>query len=305
VATPNLNNATLLEVSVSIRSATEDLAGAALEREFRVSPAFYTNEESGQTTAIIYVRGTKIAPHKLRARTEKVMTRLAAEGFPAREGPVRVRRIQRENWANSWKKHFHPIEIGGSLLIKPSWSRRRAKPGQATVVLDPGLSFGTGQHATTRFCLEQLSDWRASGEPQSFLDIGTGSGILAIAAAKLGYRPVHAFDFDPEAVRVARENAELNGVVREVRPVRRDLAKLSLPAGRTYDIVCSNLIYDLLLAESRRIGARVGPAGRLVLSGILVSQFDSVVSAYQDAGFHLLKAVAGGEWKSGLFGMPA
>jgi ribosomal protein L11 methyltransferase len=291
----------LREVSVSIRPETEELVAAALETGLGSAPSFYTIEETRETTATVYIQGAEPSIHRLRMKAEQALARLASEGFPAQAGPVRVRRLQREDWANSWKRHFPPIEIGRGLLIKPSWSRRRAKAGQAVIILDPGLSFGTGHHATTRFCLEQLLRFRDRSRRQSFLDIGTGSGLLAIAAAKIGYRPVRAFDFDPEAVRVARENAEMNGVLDRVRPTRRDLATLPLPTGRTYDMVCANLTYDLLLAQSRSIQARVGPAGRLVLSGILVSQFDLVASAYSAAGFPLSIDVGEGEWRSGLF----
>src|SRR5439155_23112501 len=118
---------------------------------------------------------------------------------------------------------------GLALLLKPSWSRCRARRGQAVVVLDPGLSFGTGQHPTTRFCLEQIVARRTQDRGQSFLDMGTGSGILAIAAAKLGYHPVAAFDVDAHAVRIARANARKNGVADTLHPRRQDLRQL--PAG--------------------------------------------------------------------------
>ncbi len=154
--------------------------------------------------------------------------------------------MKREDWAESWKRHFKPIEIRvkarpsaarqsasqpPSLLVKPSWSRRRAAKNQAVVILDPGLSFGTGQHPTTAFCLHEIARCRQPGTAQSFLDIGTGSGILAIAAAKLGYAPVQAFDFDPESVRVAGDNARKNRVTGRLKLTRGDLAKLPLAAG--------------------------------------------------------------------------
>ena len=137
---------------------------------------------------------------------------LAAGGLDV--GPARVscRRLGRQDWAESWKRHFPPLAFGGRLRIQPTWSRGRARAGEALVRLDPGLSFGTGHHPTTGFCLAQLVRARRPSQPQSLLDAGTGSGILAIAAAKLGYTPVHAFDFDPQALRVARANARLNRV---------------------------------------------------------------------------------------------
>jgi ribosomal protein L11 methyltransferase len=291
----------LREVSIPIHPDCEDVISATIERVFKLLPSFYVNEDTKETTALFYLDHSKLATPALRKKIAAAMAALAEGGFPSQKGPVHVRRIRHEDWANSWKRHFKPIVIGRALLIKPSWNRRRAKPGQIIIVLDPGLSFGTGQHATTRFCLEQLAALRRPLQKQSFLDIGTGSGILAIAAAKLGYKPVRAFDFDPDAVRTARENSAANGTLRQARPVRQDLTKLGLTPARPFDMVCANLTYDILLAHLERITTRVAPEGALVLSGILVPQFDQVVTAYGKAGFKLLQECVEGEWRSGLF----
>ena len=212
---------------------------------------------------------------------------------------VTVKKLPRENWAESWKRHFKPISIGASLLIKPSWSKRRPRAGQAVVVLDPGLSFGTGQHATTSFCLQKLAAFRQMQARQSLLDIGSGSGILAISAAKLGYRPVNAFDFDPQAVRVSRANALSN----DVRIVfhQKDLTKEPLHPNRQYDIVCANLIYDILISEARKICQRVKPCGRLVLAGLLSTQFSQVREAFEAQGMRLISTQIEKEWQSGEF----
>lgn len=210
-------------------------------------------------------------------------------------------KIRREDWVESWKRHFKPLEIGSRLLIRPPWSRRRARRGQAVVVLEPGLSFGTGQHPTTAFCLRELAARKRAGKGQSFLDIGTGSGILAIAAAKLGYRPVHAFDFDLEAVRIARRNARRNGVDRRIRIAEQDVTKLARQGGRQYSVVCANLTSNLLVAERERILSRLRPDGRLVLAGILKTEFEEVRKAYAGAGLRLEASRAQGEWRSGSF----
>ncbi len=163
--------------------------------------------------------------------------------------------------AESWKRHFKAIEIGKALLIKPSWIKRPACKDQQVVILDPGLSFGTGQHATTSFCLHQIvaavgrpsqfpikaknaALYRGAATPKSFLDIGTGSGILAIAAVKLGYKPVRAFDFDPECVRVASANARVNHAQWKMKIICDDVMKLSLRPKQKYDLVCANLIFQ-------------------------------------------------------------
>ena len=156
-----------------------------------------------------------------------------------------------------------------------------------TLASSSGLSFGTGQHPTTRFCLEELVAARRKKVAQSFLDMGTGSGILAIAALKLGYRPVEAFDFDPDAVRVAQDNARVNSVRLAVH--HRDLTRLPVRSAKRFDIVCANLIYDLLIQERRRILHRIAMDGTLVLAGILQEQFAAVRESYEAEGMILME----------------
>jgi len=187
------------------------------------------------------------------------------------------------------------------LLVKPTWSRRVPKKTQALVVLDPGLSFGTGQHATTRFCLEQLVALRDPQLAQSMLDVGTGSGILAIAAVKLGYQPVNAFDFDVDCVRVANENTELNEAAAVLIVTHDDITQVPKKPKQRYSVVCANLIYDLLIAERDRLLARVTPGGSLVLAGILETQFGMVRKAFEEAGWKLVAATTDKEWRSGTF----
>jgi len=229
------------------------------------------------------------------------LEQIQACGLNIRPGKIITRKVRREDWAESWKKHFKPLKIGRALLVKPSWSRRRPRAGQAVVVLDPGLSFGTGQHPTTAFCLEQLVAHRQAGQLQSFLDIGTGSGILAIGAAKLGYSPVHAFDLDPTSVRIAKANATHNDVLKHVRIFRRDLTRLPLRSVTKFDVICANLVDDLLIAQSKRIVNRLQPDGILVVAGILQAQFERVRLVYADAGLRLVATRVKQEWQSGTF----
>ncbi len=225
---------------------------------------------------------------------------IAACGLDIGTGKIEVKRVKREDWAESWKRHFKPIRVGRALLVKPSWSRVRKVPGQAVMILDPGLSFGTGQHPTTGFCLREVVRARKAGA-KSLMDIGTGSGILAIAAAKLSYTPIEAFDFDPESVRVAKENAMVNNAARAIKLSRADLTKISVRAPRRFDVVCANLMYDLLIAERKRIVNRLEPEGTLVLAGILATQFERVQQAYAELGFKLVRTRLEKEWQSGAF----
>jgi ribosomal protein L11 methyltransferase len=209
--------------------------------------------------------------------------------------------VPAEDWAESWKRHFKPITIGSTLLIKPSWSKRRPRRGQSVVELDPGLSFGTGQHPTTSFCLDQVVTRRRPGIAQSFLDIGTGSGILAIAAARLGYNPIHAFDVDPEAVRTARANARQNGVARQIRFFQQDMKKLHRRVEQRYSIICANVLANVLVEERTRIVARLAPGGVLVLAGILKEEFGKAQRAYELCGLHLIAAKTEKDWRSASF----
>ena len=204
-----------------------------------------------------------------------------------------------EDWAESWERHFKALEISPRLLIKPGWTRRRPRPRQAVVVLDPGLSFGTGNHPTTAFCLRALAKFRRPGERQSCFDIGAGSGILAIAAAKLGYAPVRAMDFDPESVRIARENARRNRV--RLQLSRQDVTRLPRQSRVKYAFICANLMPDLLLAVRNLIVHRLAADGALALAGIRHEEFPRVRRAFEAAGLRLAQARTEAGWRSGLF----
>ena len=279
----------------------EDAVSELLGTVFCQPAASYTDADTQQVTVAVYL------PHRLThyvaARKELALGlgRIARDGLDIGTGRVSLKRIRREDWAESWKRHFKPLLIGSALLIKPSWSRRRARRGQAGVVLDPGLSFGTGRHPTTAFCLRQLVALRRRGEAPSCLDIGTGSGILSIAAAKLGYRPVHAMDCDPDSIRIARENAFRNGVSAGVRFLQQDLTKLPRESMRKYSVVCANLVSNLLVAERERILACLQPDGTLVAAGILKTEFEPVQEAFESAGLRLTTSRSQGEWRSGAF----
>jgi ribosomal protein L11 methyltransferase len=216
---------------------------------------------------------------------------------PSGELKASIKRLPRENWAESWKRHFKPIEVGKQLLIQPSWSRRQTRLGQQAVILDPGLSFGTGHHPTTLFCLRQLVRLRRQSAKQSFLDVGCGSGILAIAAAKLGYRAV-AFDNDPEAIRSSRSNIRRNKVIVTLKLA--DVATFS-NSSRHYDLICANLIGDLLLRESRKISQMLNAGGSLVVAGILRREFPEIEKKLRRFNLTLKKDWVRKEWKSGVF----
>jgi ribosomal protein L11 methyltransferase len=298
----------LWRITVKTSLEAEDAVTEMLGGLFDAAVAAYFNLETGVSTVSVF-RDQKPATAKVKAEIATGLKRIATCGLKLGSGRIEISKVKREDWAESWKRHFHPLEIGDRLLIQPSWSKQRPKRGQAVVILDPGLSFGTGQHPTTSFCLGQIvaavdgfrTDRPKRAAVKSFLDIGTGSGILAIAAAKLGFAPVHAFDFDPESVRVAKENARKNRVEARLKPTRGDITKQPLKAARRYDLVCANLISNLLIAERRRIVNRLKPDGTLVLAGILAVEFGEVQSAFQKLGLKLTAKRVENEWCSGAF----
>lgn len=296
----------LWKISVATTLEAEEAVGELLERIFDCVPSSFFDFEK-QTSRV-----TAFISHKIPAEDcealQKGLNSIKQCGLKTDSGKITIARVRREDWAESWKRHFKPIEIGNTLLVKPDWSKKRPQRGQAVVILNPGLSFGTGQHPTTLFCLEEIVRNHvkrlrhpASANAAALLDIGTGSGILAIAAAKLGYRKIRAFDFDPEAVRVARANARANGVLKKIKINQSDVAKLPIIPQERFDVVCANLISNLILKEQKRIIAQLNPGGVLVVAGILKTEFSQVRQALEKSGLKLISTRSKKEWRSGAF----
>jgi ribosomal protein L11 methyltransferase len=293
-------NPPLWRVSVTTTPEAEDAVAELLGGQLGVPAATYSDLDTGVSTISLFL-DRKPAAFQTRAGIQAGLERVTQCGLNIGAGDVQIARVKREDWTESWKRHFHPLRIGKSLLVKPSWSKARPRKHQAMVILDPGLSFGTGQHPTTSFCLEEVVRCRKSGTQQSFLDIGTGSGILAIAAVKMGYQPVQAFDFDPEAVRVARKNADKNRVAARLQLTRSDITRLSVKPSRQYDVICANLISNLLISEKRRIVNRLKKEGTLVLAGILAGEFAGVERNFAALDLKLVRCRVEKEWCSGSF----
>lgn len=296
-----MKRSVLWKISVATTPEAEDAVTRLLERCCRQPVSSYTDAETGGVAVSVYAPTRSDWSEARQRGLVSGIRQIASSGLKLGTGQISLKRIRNEDWAESWKLHFRPLVIGPKLLLKPSWSRRRPRKGQAVVVLDPGLSFGTGQHPTTAFCLRQLVARRRSGESQSCSDIGTGSGILAIAAAKLGYAPVDAFDYDPESIRIARANARRNGVAGKTRFRRQDLTKLPRRSARQYSLVCANLISSLLIAERERILARLRADGVLVIAGVLEGEFAQVQGSFETAGLRLVAGRTQNEWRCGAF----
>jgi len=306
-------NKPLWRISVMTTLEAEDAVAELLGTIFGQPASSHFNVETQVSVVNVFGPGKMIFACAVREEISTGLKRIKNCGLTIGFGKIRTARVRREDWAESWKRHFKPVEISSALLIKPSWIKRPPQKNQVVVILDPGLSFGTGQHPTTSFCLHEIARFknrryarRARGRAcfPSFLDIGTGSGILAIAAAKLGYKPVRAFDFDPEAVRVARANARVNRVEHGLKITRGDVARLSFRPIRQHDLICANLISDLLVAERQRIVAQLNRGGTLVLAGILKPEFTQVQKAFKDLGLKLVSSKSEKEWRSGSFCFP-
>jgi ribosomal protein L11 methyltransferase len=187
------------------------------------------------------------------------------------------RRIPEEKWAESWKAHFKPVHATPRIVIRPPWEEYRGKKGEMILSVDPGMAFGTGTHPTTQMCLQALERLiPAFAHPPSVLDFGTGSGILAIAAGKLGAGRILALDVDPAAIQCARRNAALN------RWKERIDFRMSPARGlrQQFGIVVANLLPQELLQASSFLARRVSPRGFLVVSGILRGQKKETASAF-------------------------
>ncbi len=291
----------LWRLNVTAHAEAEEAVSELLSGLFGQIPVSYAPLDSRRTTLSVYLERKADWSADRRKRLSQGAKELRKCGLEPGNVRVALRRLAPADWAEAWKRHFKPIEIGRTLLIKPSWSRRLPRRGQQVIVLDPGLSFGTGQHPTTRFCLEEIARRKTPFGERSLLDIGSGSGILAIAAARLGYRPVHALDCDAEAVSIAQANARENQLSEAIQFFRRDLARLPMHSRTRYEVVCANLASDLLLRERERIMRRLAPGGLLVLAGVLRREFSELRRAYRSAGLRLCADRVEDEWHSGSF----
>lgn len=212
--------------------------------------------------------------------------------------PPRTRTVSDASWREVWKRHFTPLRIGRRLVVRPPWRRGRTRRGDIVIEIDPGLAFGTGQHQTTRLCLEALEERLERGTV--VLDVGPGSGILAIAAALLGARCVDALDIDPAAVRATKENARRNGVERLVRARRGSLgADWPFPttADGRYNLVLANLSSRLVRELAGPIVGALVPGGVALASGLIAEQEASCRRALERAGGRVIETRRAGGWR--------
>ncbi len=224
--------------------------------------------------------------------TERALWHLQAFGLRP-VGELRVRSVDEADWAEAWKRDYVPQRIG-RVVIVPSWLEEPIAPAEVALRLDPGMAFGTGLHPTTRGCLTLLQT--ISPMPARVLDVGSGSGILALAALRLGAEHADCLDTDPVAVGATRANAEANGLADQLRARVGTLP--SRPDGKPYPLVLANLVAAVLIELAEPLAAHVAAGGTLLASGIIEGRADEVVAALASVGFAVDERLADGEWVS-------
>lgn len=198
--------------------------------------------------------------------------------------------VDGDDWIEIWRKHYRPIELG-NVLICPAWIKQEPKEGQISVIIDSNMAFGTGEHETTSMVLSLMQDYVKNAE--TVIDVGTGSGILGIAAAKLGAKKVFMTDIDYVAVKSAAHNCEINGVSDKCEVCLNNLLDDKNVVG---DLVLANITADVLLILAEELPQRVKGGGMLIMSGIIKSRVDEVIKKYTSIGFTLEKRRDEGEW---------
>ena len=197
-----------------------------------------------------------------------------------------------EEWREKWKSFFRPTRVGTKIVVRPPWEPKSGKPSDIDVIIEPGMAFGTGLHETTRLCIRAIEECMADGD--SVLDVGCGSGILSVIAAKLGACNIHAIDVDADAVRTTRENAEQNAVGATISATNIALADIT----ESYELVIANILSHILIPLSADLARVVRPGGTLLLSGILDEQADRVATTFARCALVLEEQRQDGEWIS-------
>lgn len=233
-----------------------------------------------------------------RETIESLRARLAALtpewlGFDAGKRALEIANVREEDWAENWKKYYKPFRVGRHLVVRPVWEKYEPQAGDKIISIDPGMAFGNGTHETTSMCLGLVEDYIKPGD--TVLDVGTGSGILAIASVLMGAQSALGVDLDPVAVRVANENIERNGLSGRVHAQVGDLVK---GIDTQADVVFANIIADAVILLSRAVRAHMKPGGVFICSGIILEREQDVLDALAEAGFTVDRIEHRGEWSA-------
>lgn len=207
--------------------------------------------------------------------------------------------VDEEDWANNWKQYFKPLSVGEKILILPEWETLEKETDRTVFVINPGMSFGTGSHHTTRLCLERLEKYIKPG--MNVLDLGCGSGILSLVALLLGAASATAVDIDPNAAKIAGENAKRNGISDDryrifAGNVLTDETLVAQLADRQYDLVLANIVADVIIALTPKIPTFLKDDGVYITSGIITDRGEEVLASYEAQGMTLLNQSQSGDW---------
>ena len=227
---------------------------------------------------------------------ETVKARIAllpSFGLDIGEGSVSLSNVNESDWANEWKKYYKPTKVGKKIVVKPSWEEYEKQEGDLIIELDPGMAFGTGTHETTSMCIRELENY--VDETKTVFDIGCGSGILAIAAAELGAKEVVAGDLDEVAVKVSKENCEINHVSDKVVVKHGSLFEV---VDSKADVIVANIIADIIKILAKDVSKFLKEDGVFISSGIILAKIDEVCEALEENGFEIVKVERLGEWSA-------
>ena len=209
------------------------------------------------------------------------------------DGTIDISGVNEDDWANSWKAYYKPIKIGEKIVIVPAWEKYEASEGEIIVRMDPGMAFGTGSHETTRLVIGLLEKYIKGGE--RVLDVGTGSGILAICASKLGAEMCRAYDIDPVAVKVARENIKDSGLT-NVTCDQSDLLRQVDISDGGYNVICANIVADIIIRMTPDVAKYMDDGAVILASGIIMERADDVISCFEANGFKIVDRADENGW---------
>ena len=258
----------------------------------------YVEEEvfnkSGQEGVLIktYISEERNVMEVIENIKQKVLG-LKEFGIDIGEGSVSLGQVREEDWANEWKKYYKPTKVGQKIVVKPTWEEYEEQEGDLIIELDPGMAFGTGTHETTSMCIRELEKY--VDETKRVFDIGCGSGILAIAAAKLGAKEVVAGDLDEVAVKVSKENCEENNVSDKV--IVKHGSLFEVVEGKA-DVIVANIIADIIKILAKDVSEFLTEDGVFISSGIILAKIDEVVEALEQNGFEIVEIIKLGEWSA-------
>lgn len=245
-----------------------------------------------ETCVTIYVADNPQGMEEL-MQVRQILARLKAQDPDGKYGrlELEMKDVDEEDWSNAWKKYYHPVQVGEHLVVCPSWEAYDRQPNDVVLTLNPGMAFGTGTHDTTRLCMELLEKYITPQD--TVLDVGCGSGILAITAALLGANKIIGCDIDEVAVKVAGENAALNGVQDRIAFHQGDLTS---QVEGSFQIICANIVADVIIRLSEDAGRYLAKDGIFITSGIIDTREQDVLNALEQNGFQVIERRTSGGW---------